>query len=189
MSIVITPFGSHRHTWTTGAVTTVAAGSASAGHLLALRSATTGKAIRIRTFEPEFILTTAFGAAQEVGFDAIMTRGYDAAHTDGTALTMTGGRSLTAQNATILTGRIATTTGLTNGTHVVDANPVAKGSQWCSAIGASLAPRLYDFTSMPLGGLLLGNLEGFIVRNAILMGATGVGKWHFTLEWDDCVIS
>ena len=190
MPSIVDVVGSHRMTWTTGAVTTIAAGDGTAGHILALRNPLAStRSIRIRTFEPEFILTTAFGAAQEVGFDAVIARTYTAAHTNGTALTMTGGRSLTAQGTTVLAGRIASASALTAGTHTLDTNAVAKGSQWCSAIGASLAPRLYDFTSNPLGGIILGADEGFIVRNTILMGATGVGKWHFTLEWDDCVIS
>jgi hypothetical protein len=174
-------------TFTTGAVTTIAAGTATAGHILAMRSDSTPGAIRLRSFEPEFILTTAFGAAQEVGFDMLIARGYTAAHTGATALTMTGG-GMTDQSATILTGRIADAGALTAGTHTLDANPIAKGSQWCSAVGAALQPRVYDFTSSPRGGIILAADEGFVVRNTILMGATGVGKWHFTLEWDDCVI-
>ncbi len=185
----VTVISSHRMTFTTGAVTVVAAGTAAAGHLLAMRNATAARGVRLRSFEPEFILTTAFGAAQEVGFDAFVTRTYSAAHAGGTALTMTGGRVLADHNATILTGRVATTAGLTDGTHVIDANAIAKGSQWCAAVGTGLAPRLYDFTSNPLGGVILSTDEGFVVRNTILMGVTGVGKWHFTLEWDDCIVS
>lgn len=192
MAKIVNVVSSHRHTWTTGAVTTIAAGTASAGHLLALRSSHASRSIRIRTFEPEFILTTAFGAAQEVGFDVYLTSAYSAAHTGATALTMTGGEIHSAGEATNLTGRIADTGALTNGAHTINANAIARGSQWCSAIGAAIAPRLYDFTSCEAGGLILtgeaATAEGLIVRNTILMGATGVGKWHFTFEWDDVVI-
>jgi hypothetical protein len=189
MPAIIDVIGSYRQSWTTGNVTTIAAATATAGHILALRSATSGKAIRIRTFEPQFILTTAFGAAQEVGFDALIARSYSAAHTGATALTTTGGRALTGMSDSILTGRIADTGALTAGTHTLDANALAKASVWASAVGVSLAPRLYDFTNMSTGGLILASNEGFVVRNSILMGATGVGKWHFTLEWDDVLIS
>jgi len=189
MASIIDVVGSHRLTFTTGAVTTIAAGTATAGHILAMRSDSSPFAIRLRSIEPEFILTTAFGAAQEVGFDMFLARTYTGAHTGATALTMTGGRVLTGHGATVMTGRIADAGALTAGTHTLDANPIAKGSQWCSAIGAALAPRLYDFTSNRLGGIILAADEGFVVRNTILMGATGVGKWHFTIEFDDCIVS
>jgi hypothetical protein len=180
--------GSHRLTFTTGQVTTIAAGDATAGHILALRPAASDRSIRLRSFEPEFFLSTAFGAAQEVGFDAVIARKYTVAHTGATALTMTGGRALAGYPNTVLAGRIADTGALSSGTHTLDANPIAKGSQYCSAIGQSLVPRLYDFTSMPLGGIILGSDEGLVVRNLVLMGATGVGRWYFTIEFDDVIV-
>lgn len=190
MAAIIDVVGSHRHTWTTGAVTTIAAGTTTAGHILALRNPTdSGRWIRLRSLEVEFILTTAFGAAQEVGFDAYIARSYTAAHTDGTAITMTGGRSRTAEPATVLTGRTASTAALTAGTHTLDTNAVIRGSQWCAAVGAAFAPRLYDFKDFPLGGLIFAPDEGLIGRNTILMGATGVGKWHFTADFDDVIVA
>ena len=71
----------------------------------------------------------------------------------------------------------------------LDANPIAKGSQWCAAIGTSMAPRLYDFSRNETGGILLANEEGIVARNTILMGATGVGKWHFTIEIDTVIVT
>jgi hypothetical protein len=191
MPSVIDVIGSYRQTVTTGAVTTIAAGTATAGHILSLRSATAGKAVRLRSLEVEFILTTAFGAAQEVGFDAYVARSYSAAHTGGTAIDFTGdtGKAKQTTNSTILTGRTASASALTAGTHTLDTNAVARGSAWCSAIGAVLGPRFYDFTALEPGGLVLVNAEGLVVRNTILMGATGVGKWHFTFDWDDVVVA
>lgn len=176
--------GSHRHAWTTGAVTTIAAATATAGHILSLRSATSGYAVRLRVLEIEFLLTTAFSSAQEVGYDAIIARSYTAAHTGATALTITGGRSLTQESASILTGRIANTGALTAGTHTLDTNAIAKGSVYSSAVGTSLY-RLHDFTAMPLGGIMFGYQEGLVIRNSVLMGTSGVGQWHITAEWDD----
>ncbi len=189
MASVRDVYSSHRHTFTTGAVTTVTTGSATAGHILALRNASTVTAVRLRTLEVEFLLTTAFGSAQEVGFDAFILRGYQAAHTGATALTITGGRGLVDSSATVLTGRIADTGALTAGTHTLDTNPIAKGGVYCSAIGANLFPRLYDFTSMLDGGIVFVANEGLVVRNTIAMGATGVGKWHFTVEFDDVLVA
>jgi len=193
MAKIVNVVGSYRQTWTTGAVTGVAAGSASAGHLLALRVEHATRAVRIRSFEAEFLLTTAFGAAQEVGFDAYLTSAYSAAHSGQTALTTTGGKIHSTQENSLIAGSISNTGALTNGTHTIDTNAIARGSVYCSAIGASLAPRLYDFTSCEAGGLILtgpaaATAQGLIIRNTIAMGATGVGKWHFTFEWDDVVI-
>lgn len=191
MPSIIDILSSHKQTVSTGSVTTIAAATATAGHLLALRSATAGKAVRIRSMEVEFILTTAFGAAQRVGFDAVVARAYTAAHTLQTALDFSGntGNARTSYDATILTGRIAGTAALTAGTHTLDTNPVARGSYWASAIGQVLGPRFYDFSGLECGGLVLANEEGLVVRNTVLMGATGVGQWDFTFEWDDVVVA
>jgi hypothetical protein len=180
---------SHRHTATTGAVTLIAAGTATAGHILCLRNPSTTRKVRLRVLEVEFILTTAFGAAQEVGFDASIARSYTADHTAGTAITVTGGRVLAAHDATVLTGRTASTAALTAGTHTLDTNAIARGSLWASTVGATLTRRCHDFTDCELGGIGLGQDEGIIGRNTILMGAAGVGKWHFTAEFDDVIVS
>lgn len=183
--------GSYRQTFTTGLVTTIAAGTSTAGHLLALRWATAGEGALIKSLEVEFILTTAFGAAQRVGFDAYVLRSYSAAHTGGTALTITGndGKKLTDYPAPGLAGSIANTGALTAGTQTLDSNAIARGYVWASAIGALLGPRFYDFTATQQGGILLQNQEGLLIRNSVLMGATGVGEWTFTVEWDRVSVS
>lgn len=181
---------SYKQTVTTGAITTIAAGTATAGHILALRNPTSAtRTIRLRSLEVEFILTTAFGAAQEWGFDVFIARSYTAAHTAQTALDFTGttGRKRVGYDAATLTGRIAGTGALTAGTHTLDTNAIARASVWCGAVGASLN-RYYDFTAADPYGILLAADEGIVARNTILMGATGVGKVHFTIEWDEGIL-
>lgn len=180
--------GSYRQSWSTGAVTTIAAGTGTAGHILALRHAVAGRGTLLKSLEVSFILTTAFGAAQRVGFDASIVRAYTAAHTGATALTVTGGAKNASFGAPSLTGRIANAGALTAGTHTFDANPICKDSIWASAIGAKLGPLFYDFTAANQKGILLQNEEGLVVRNLVLMSATGVGEWQFTCEWDECEI-
>lgn len=185
--------GSYRQTFTTGAVTGIAAGTATAGHILALRNplvpgTAPGIAVVLRALEVEFLLTTAFGSAQEVGFDAFVARGYTAPHTGATALTLgKSGRRRGGDPDSVLAGRVADTGALTAGTHTLDANAIARGSCYCSAVGAQLTARRYDFTERerdgkPSGIWMLGT-EGLVLRNTIAMGASGVGKWHFTAEW------
>jgi len=179
--------GSYRQQFTTGLTAGVAAASSTAGHICALRFATANQGIRLRRLEVEGILTTAFGAAQRVGFDAVIARGYTAAHTGATALTIAtnDGKVSTTQSATpTLTGRIADTGALTAGTHTFDANPIAGASVYASAIGIIMPTRYYDFTTLPTRGFVLGNNEGVVIRNTISMGATGVFEWKFTFEWD-----
>lgn len=191
MPPIIDIAASYRAAFTTGNVTTIAAGTATAGHLLALRNATTGAYIRIRSMEVEFVLTTAFGAAQEVGFDAYIARSYTIAHTGATALSFgsNDNKRITTDASAALTGRIADTGALTAGTHTLDGNAFMRGSAWMSAIGAQLQPRLYDFSTHQYGGILLAANEGIVVRNTVLMGATGVGKWHFSIDWDRVIVA
>lgn len=191
MPTIVDVIGSYRQTFTSGLVAGIGAGTATLGHILALRWATAApKACRIRSFEAEFILTTAFGAAQEVGYDLSIARSYTVAHGAGTALTIAtnDGKYQTSQATSSLTGRIANASAMTAGTHTFDANPIAKGSIWCGAVGARLEPVKHDYTRTALGGIVLAENEGLVGRNMVLMGATGVGKWFFTVEWDDVLI-
>lgn len=187
---IVDVIGSYRQTFVTGLVTGVGAGTATLGHILALRSATADRAVRLRAFSAEFILTTAFGAAQEVGYDLSVLRSYTAAHTGATALTIgtNDGKFFTDSSSTILAGRIANTAALTAGTHTFDANPLARGSIWCGAVGARLEPVRHDFTRTSIGGVILAENEGIAARNMVLMGASGIGRWYFTVEWDDVLI-
>jgi hypothetical protein len=183
--------GSYRHEMVTGAVTTIAAATATAGHLLALRNASAALALRLRRLEVEFLLTAAFGAAQEVGFDAVVARAYSVAHSGATALDFTGntGKKRTTYPPSVMTGRIANAGALTAGTHVLDTNPVASGSAWMAGVGSSIVRRVYDFSDLELGGLIFAQNEGLVIRNLILMGATGVGKWFFSADMDDVLLS
>lgn len=197
--------GAYKQTWTTGAVTTIAAGTGTAGFLFSKRwvqtPAATGLAYRLRSLEVEFLLTTAFGAAQEVGFDVFKATGYSASPTSGTAITIGADgkkRASYPSSAFANTGcdvRIATAAAITAGTHTLDGQAIARGSLWAGAVGAFIATRYFDFTTTEPGGIILSpgaaaaNGEGIIIRNTILMGAAGVGKWHFTFEWDEGTIT
>jgi hypothetical protein len=183
--------GSYRQTVSSGLTTGVAAGTATAGHILALRNSSSSKYIRLRALEVEAIVTTAFTTPQEFGFDVFVARSYSAAHTGATALTLAtnDGKLLASYPTTVLTGRVADTGALTAGTHTLDANAIAKGSVYTSAVGTSLTARRYDFSGTETKGVILGASEGVVARNTIAMGAAGVVKWHFTFEWDECFIS
>jgi hypothetical protein len=196
--------GSYRMMISTGAVTTIAAATATAGHLFAFRwvDSTVARCF-LRLVTARFILTTAYGAAQETGCDLIVARGYSASHTGATAVDVGGtvastGKLMTSLNTSLMaTGscRVAGAGALTAGTHALDANPLGVLSDWSSAVGATVPTTssgaqsaggiLYDARGDTVQPLVLAQNEGFIIRNLILMGATGVGRWDFVIEWDE----
>ena len=190
--------GTRRIALPTGNVTLLNAGTATAGQILAVQWNSPGTWMRLRALEVEFILTTAFTAAQEVGCDVTIANPFSIAATGGTAhgavaagLYMGGRARSTSPNSLFSFAgdiRIATTADVTAGTHTLDAKPVARTSAWMAAIGAGLYQR-FDFTAMELGGLIFDSLQGFVVRNSILMGAVGVGRWTITPEWDEVVLA
>jgi hypothetical protein len=191
----------------TGSVTVVAARTATAGFLFTCRwSSSTSTKMFLKYVGAKFTLTTAYGTAQETGCDLILARTYSASCTGGTAIDMgstvadTGqlqtsmGTSLIAANAT----RIATTDAFTAGTHTLDANPIGILSGWSAAIGDTVPDvtsgarekfgTLWDYReSAHRAPIMFTTDEGFMIRNAILMGATGVGRWDFCMEWDEGV--
>lgn len=198
---LIDSVGKYRQEYDSGLVTTVAAATSTAGFLFAMRWQSTAYAYLLRALGVEFFLTTAFGAAQEVGFDVMIARGFTASCSGGTALTPLGAndaKERTAYPSSVLASagdmRIGNTGALTAGTHTLDGRPIAKGSYDASAIRTRLGPYFFDFSQYESGGYqgggyLLRNNEGFIIRNTILMGATGVGIWKFTPVWSEVLVT
>lgn len=200
--------GSYRLVCSTGAVTTIAARTATAGYLFTTRWDPTDTTVKmyLKYVGAKFTLTTAYGTAQETGCDMILARSYTASATGATAvdvgstvantgnLTADFSTSLIAANAT----RVADTGAITAGTQTLDANPIGILSGWSSAIGITVPTTgsgardgfgtLWDYTQsshrMPIK---FSNDEGFVLRNLILMGASGVGRWDFCVEWDEGV--
>lgn len=199
--------GSYRLAVSTGLVTTIAAGTATAGHLFAMRwSSSTSARMYLKRVGARFTLTTAYGTAQRTGCDLIIARGYTASHTGATAVDVgstvanTGNlseefnTSLIVANAT----RVADTGALTAGTQTLDANEIGTLIDWSGAIGDQV-PRstsgaagnygiLWDYRQSAHGlPIKFTQDEGFVIRNKVLMGATGVGVWDFLVEWDEGV--
>lgn len=180
--------GSYRTSVETGLVTTIAAD----GLLFSLRyvkPATYSFGLRLRRLEAEFLLTTAFGAAQEVGYQAFVARSYTASPSAGAAYVpgANDGKKRTSHKDNPFAAggdmRVANALAITAGTATLDGAPIARGSYYASAIGTGIARIEHDFMHDD-AGILLGDNEGFVIRNTVLMGATGVGKWKFSLDYD-----
>ena len=185
-----------------GAVTTIAARTATAGYLLTMRWSSTAANCYIKYVGAKFTLTTAYGTAQETGCDLILARSYTASATGGTAIDVGStvadtnnldvgfNTSLFAANSC----RVASTSAITAGTQTLDANPIGVLSGWSAAIGDKVPLATsggHDgfgvlFSARQTGApIKLAADEGIVVRNLILMGATGVGRWDFCVEWDE----
>lgn len=196
--------GSYRLVCSSAAVTTIAARTATAGQLFNFRNPSTTHKCFVKYIGARFILTTAYGTAQETGCDLILAHAFTVNGTNGTAVDVGStvantGKLLTGFGTSKLTAgcvRVADTAAITAGTHTLDANPFSTLSDWSGAIGATVPTTssgsrsgygaLWDSqASAHRAPIVLGTDEGFVIRNLILMGATGVGRWDFCVEWDE----
>jgi hypothetical protein len=168
-----------------GSLTTIAAGTASAGHLFAARYVPAGSGItklfHVTRLRLLWQTITGFTAQQEIALAAYKLTAYSAAHTAGNSVTPLPRASTYA--ASQLAARMASSVALTAGTQTV-------GSQLMRGEATELA-------DTPLIGkgfideervagvhpiIVLAANEGILVRNEVLMGAAGVGR--LTVELD-----
>ena len=191
--------GEFRMSATSGLATVVAAATATAGHVFVMRNPSTTKKFQLRYLSVQFSTTTAMGAQQPMGYDLIVGRSYTASHTAGTAIDMftaTGSQKVRSGQALTLftanTVRMATTAGLTAGTHTLDGQPLAQKMFTSPLLGGVAEVVLWDSRDDGDGAvrspLSLGQDEGIIVRNVVLMGATGVGYITANVEWDELTL-
>lgn len=195
-------FGEYRMAAASGALTTVAAATTIAGFVFTMRNPTaSGKVVALRYLAIDFCNTTAFGAAQNMGYDVIAARAYTASATGGTAIdmgsTLSNSAKVRTNQATSLftanTCRIGSTGALTAGTQTLDAQPFAQVQKLITTtIGGQIQAVLHD--SRDDGGstvrspLEFAADEGFVIRNTILMGASGVGTLIVNVEWDEVIL-
>jgi hypothetical protein len=198
-SDVSSVLGSYALSVPTGLVTVVAAGTATAGELFSMQYTGANFAL-IRKVSLVSTVTTAYTTAQETGYDLIVARSYTVAATGGTTVVVTGNNNKLATTSSATTAmadvRVATTGALTAGTMTIDANALASTSYWATAIGSQLVATLWDAktsvvtspttTAAPgLPPIVLATNEGILIRNTILMGAVGVVRCQFLVEWDE----
>jgi hypothetical protein len=177
----------------TGLLTVVAAGTASAGHIFAMRWGEPTKLFGLRYFRATWNTIAGFTAAQEIGLDLFITRTYTVAHSGGTAINVSGAggfkkktthlTSSMVNNAT----QISTTGALTNGTHTIDAVAIAANQFSELATGAAVPKGRFclEFVPENRGRIILAANEGLILRNQILMGAGGTARVNVEMEWEE----
>lgn len=189
--------GEYRMSAMSGLVTVAAAATTTAGHMFVMRNPSETKKVIVRYVNAQFATTTAMGAQQPMGYGLHITRGATAVYTGGTAIdmfTVTGSQKLRAdQDLTLFTTnnvRIATTAGLTvPATQNVDAHPLAQKMFLSPVLGevadVTLLDARDDGASTARSALVLGYQECLVITNIVLMGATGVGYFVPTIEWDE----
>lgn len=192
--------GEYKASFLSGALTLAAAETATAGHLFVMRVPTgeTKKAV-IRYVGYELATVTAFGAQQPLGLSLIRMTGSTAVYTGGTAIdmfTLTESQKLRANQATTLFAvnnvRMATTAGLTAGTQNLDSQALSRKLFLSPVLGDVTRGDLFDARDDGVNAhrspIVLAAQEGIIVRNVILMGATGVCNLAINVEWDEVTI-
>jgi len=187
---------SHRFAAMSGDTAGVAAATASAGFIFASRwGNTAGLKQRITSAEIGLVVNTGFTAAQLVGYDLAIARAYTVSSSGGTAGTLTTEntqlRAAAAAEASRVTSiQTATTVALTAGTITPDAALIGTDALWTlAATAGARLQRSYDFSASELGGLILAQDEGVIVRNLVAMGAAGTVRWFVALAWDEGLVS
>lgn len=189
----------------TGAVTVIAAGTATAGHIFSFRwSSATSARCFLRYVGARFTTTTAYTTPQETGVDMYIARAYTASHSAATAIdlgsTVANTNNLMASlNDSLIVAnacRIASTVALTAGTHTLDPNPVGILSAWAGGTIGDTVPlaatpqgggfgTVWDARAPDADPIVFAQDEGFVLRNTIVMGAVGVGRWDFCVKWDE----
>lgn len=179
--------GAYQLSLASGALTTVAASTASAGTLFSFRYAPGGSTVCVvKRVSVGWVQTTAFGAAQQMGLGLFAARSFTGADSGGTAATLSGNNNK-YRTSFATTGvsniNIGTTGALTAGTRTLDTQPLGAVYYWVGAAGTSLVQTdllSYDANDYPF---VLANQEGFTIQNLVLMGATGVGTLVVNVEW------
>jgi hypothetical protein len=164
---------------TSGLITVIAAGTSSAGHLCAIRNPSTTKALHLARIRISFIPTVAFGAAQALVLGVYKLTAYSAAHSGGTAVTPAKRRT-SQSDASVATMQIATTSALVTGTQTIAGQPLFR-------VGAHSTLPVIDavWTPEDTHPEVLEASEGLLIRNEILMGASGVGQLSVEIDgWE-----
>lgn len=187
--------GRYRIAEKSGLLTTVAAKTATAGHMAAFRWSSSSKICLVHRINVKWVTTTGFTAAQVVGFQVFLARSYTASHTGGTQLTLTTNNGKLRSDSTfgypttsLGDFSIGTTGALTAGTHTLDAQPFMSAGAQELADGAAVVKKSFEDTFCGRDGsgpLVLTQDTGFVVTNTVLGGTAGVWNIHVAVDWSE----
>lgn len=181
--------GHYRLCATSGVLTGVAAGSATAGFLFAMRAPATNLMVmqRLKVKLWTIIQPTA---TLELSLKAFRLTGYTVAISGGTSIPLTSPqfkKRTSYASTTIQAASISTTGALTAGTHTLDTNEFTSEGQAEGAATEALNPNIIEMEYLgneagEHGMVFTGN-EGFIIRNEITMSAGFTGRMSVAVDW------
>ena len=182
--------GAYRLCAYTGALATIAAGTASAGHIFAARWTHATKLALVTHFRARWLTIAGPTAAQEFGLDAFIARNYTVNHGAGTAVTLTGDamkKRATHGTTTFADIRISATAALTGSSFTLDPSPFAAGFGKEMATGATVPTTsfeaLFAVNDQSNHPIVLRQNEGIVLRNVVLMGAGGTARVTVEMDW------
>lgn len=151
-----------------------------------------GGEVLIKKIAITAIITTAFTAAQAIDFDVIKAQNFTASDTGGNAITPIAAanqrlRTKWMNNSQVTDFRDSSGAALTAGTRTLDAQPFGyAGIVQTNALGSGGALQdLYKHDIMAGHPDMLENNEGFIIRNVTALGAVGIIKVGYIVEWGE----
>lgn len=167
-------------------VTGVAAG----GALVSVRWAQPVGEVLIKRIMVGATLTTAFTTIQALDFDVIAARAFTASDTGGTAITPLSGNFQKKRTKLINTSQITdfreTAAGaLVAGTKTLDSSAFGIGTipNMGNTIGSGGMIELYREDKDAEHPMMFGNNEGFNIRVVTAMGAAGVIRFYYAIDW------
>lgn len=166
--------GAYRLAMCSGVMTSVAAVTATAGHVAAFRNSSTTLAVLVNRVRAKLWTTANPTVLQQLGLSLTMARAYTASHTGGTAATITtnnGKKRTSHPTLADIDLRIGDTAALTAGTHTLDAQPFATQGGYVMIAANTAAGERLECSYLPepgMGPIVLAQDEGFIVGNLVL---------------------
>lgn len=182
--------GRYRLGASSGLFTTIAARTATAGHLFAWRWTSGTVFAKVLRINLSVRTVAGFTAAQEFSVGLWRLSGYSASHSGATTLTLTSPefkKDTTDATSALGYAGIATAAALTAGTHTFAANPIAMDAYAELAAGAAVPKGRMDLgfnmNEVVNEPLVFRQNEGLVVTNEILMGAAGTARLYVAMDW------
>ncbi len=172
------------------AFTGLTTGLAANGSIFLFRNPDAVKLIILQYLMVRAVVVTGFTAAQELAFDVLPYRGWTVA-AGGNAIATTNHnlKKRSGLAASIADIRIAAAAVVTTpaAPAVADANAFLVGHGKTLAAAATVQDAAFESQFDATNGsdypIVLGQNDGFAVRNSILMAAAGTVRWGITAAW------
>jgi hypothetical protein len=173
-----------------GQFTGLLTGLAASAEFFQFRWASATHLAAIEFIKVRYVVITGFTAAQELGFDMTLASSWSANGTGGTAV-VPGALNLKNRSSFVDSKvadlRIATTAALGAGTKTLSGNPMMTTAAKTLAAAATVQDAAFedviDLTNSGDSPIILAQNEGFVLRNAVLMGAAGTVRASVQVAW------